>query len=447
MKKIFIQLSIAIRISLFVFFLFTTSYFIIHKFWFSGFFFILLSTLSLVELIYFSKKYFSYNQKIISALLYDDYSLNIPEINTLKDQQIIKLYQKIKAEKQASFSKEILYQQLLNSISSGFLILKKVENDRKIIFINNYFQKLFDIPKSNSWNKLKKFIPQFSNVLENNNFQEIKSLLDIQIDEEQQQTYIIQNSKTIIEGEEYDIIFLDSVQRVIDSTEKEAWVNVMKIIAHEIINSLTPIYSLASTTKTYFESDELTNEDYDDIRLSLDTIMNRSQHLQTFVEQYRQLTTIPHPIKSNHNLKEIIQEVQQSFKHELEEKKVDFVLSIPDSITIDVDRIQFEQVVINLIKNAIHAIEHIDQKRIEVYCKQTDNRLQIIVHDSGNLIDETILSKIFLPFYTTRKNGAGIGLTLSKTIIEAHKGYLFYKQINGKKEFVISFPITKSNND
>ena len=131
----------------------------------------------------------------------------------------------------------------------------------------------------------------------------------------------------------------------------------------------------------------------------------------------------------------------------MEGKKVDFLLSIPDSITIDVDRIQFEQVVINLVKNAIHAIEHIDQERIEVYCKQTDNRLQIIVHDSGNLIDETILSKIFLPFYTTRKNCAGIGLTLSKTIIEAHKGYLFYKQINGKKEFVISFPITKSNND
>lgn len=439
MKNQFSKILIGIRILLFVLFLFTTSYFIFNKYWFTATFFSLLSILSLVELISYLNHYFSYNQKIITALLYDDFSLNIREINTLKDQHILQLYHKIKAEKQANFSKEILYQQLLNSVSSGFLILKKEKDDRKIIVMNNYFQELFDVPKSSSWNKLKKFIPQFSEVLDKNNFQEIKSLIEIQIDQEQRQTYIIQNSKTIIEGDEYDIIFLDSIQRVIDSTEKEAWMNVMKIIAHEIINSLTPIYSLANTTKTYFESDELTKEDYDDIRLSLDTIMNRSQHLQTFVEQYRQLTTLSLPVKSTYHLKEMAQEVHQSFKHELEEKKIEFILSIPTHITVNVDRIQFEQVLINLMKNAIYAVENATNKTIEISCKQTDNRLQIIMHDSGNLIDETILPKIFLPFYTTRKNGAGIGLTLSKTIIEAHKGHLFYKQVNNQKEFVIVF--------
>ena len=125
---------------------------------------------------------------------------------------------------------------------------------------------------------------------------------------------------------------IDSIQRVIDSTEKEAWMNIMKVIAHEIINSLTPIYSLANTTKTYFETDNLDKNDYDDIRLSLDTIMNRSQHLQTFVEQYRQLTMLPNPVKSTQNLYEIIQGIEQSFSAEFHQKNIVFQNLIPENI-------------------------------------------------------------------------------------------------------------------
>ncbi|WP_291099978.1 MULTISPECIES: ATP-binding protein [unclassified Empedobacter] len=97
----------------------------------------------------------------------------------------------------------------------------------------------------------------------------------------------------------------------------------------------------------------------------------------------------------------------------------------------------FEQVLINLIKNAIYSLENAEIKSFEISSKQTDNRLQIIIQDSGQLIDEEIISKIFLPFYTTRKDGAGIGLTLSKNIIEAHKGYLYYQQNDGVKRFNI----------
>ncbi|GGF11014.1 Histidine kinase-, DNA gyrase B-, and HSP90-like ATPase [Chishuiella changwenlii] len=437
MKKLNFNISLVIRILIITILLFFIAFFILKKYPFSITLLLIITSIVLIETILFIQKNISQNQKIIHALLHDDFSLNISQSESKKENSTVKLYQKIKDEHTFNSSKEILYHQLLNAVSSGFLILKKEENDRKIIFMNKHFQNMFNIPQLSSWNYLKKFIPQFTNALEERQFEEIKTTIDIQINGEERQTYVIQNSKTQITNEEYDVIFLDSIQRVIDVTEKEAWMNIMKVIAHEIINSLTPIYSLANTTKMYFESDELDKQDYEDIKLSLDTIMNRSQHLQTFIDQYRQLTMLPSPIKSIHNLSEIIQAIQQSFRNEFIEKNINFTSSVSYEITVNVDRIQLEQVFINLIKNAIYSVENSPERLIEISTIQSENRLQIIVHDSGNLIDETIVSKIFLPFYTTRKNGAGIGLTLSKTIIEAHKGYLFYKQNNGIKQFVI----------
>lgn len=437
MKPLKIVFSITLRCFLLLLILTATAYFAFKSYWFSVTFLLSLVIMSLGELIYLVRLHLLYYQKIIVSLLHDDFSLDLNESQFKSNDETLKLYKKIKAEKQLNDSKEILYHQLLNATSSGFLILKKTEDDRKIIFMSKHFQSIFNIPKSSSWKYLKKFIPKFCETFEESDFEEIKSPFTIEIQGEERQTYIVQNSKTAIADEIYDIIILDSIQRVIDSTEKEAWMNVMKVIAHEIINSLTPIASLASTTKLYFETDELTNDDYDDIRLSLDTIINRSIHLQKFVDQYRQLTMLPDPVKTKVDIQMLIREVHHAFQHELDEKKIDFVYDTSQEMNVTADRIQLEQVIINLLKNAIHAVSQERIKIIRINLKATTNRLQIIFEDSGALIDESIVSKIFLPFYTTRKNGAGIGLTLSKNIIEAHNGYLYYQQNDNKKQFVI----------
>lgn len=429
--------QVIIRIVFLAILMFIMAFLSLKSYWFSFTFVLIVLAILIVEIIQFSRNYLSKNQKIINALLHDDFSLNINQNQYKNDTSALKLYYKVKNEHTSNSSKEILYHHLLNAVPFGFLILKKEENDRRIIFINSHFQQIFSVPKSSSWNYLKKLIPQFCETLENKEFDDLKSTIDIQINNEERQTYLIQNTKTQITNEEYDIIFLDSIQRVIDFTEKEAWMNIMKVIAHEIINSLTPIYSLANTTKTYFENDELDKNDYDDIRLSLDTIMNRSQHLQTFVEQYRQLTMLPNPVKSIQNLNTIIQGVVQSYSTEFQQKNIDFRNLVSKNVEVNIDRILFEQVLINLIKNAIYSVECVEHKSIEIWSKQTENRLQIMIQDSGQLIDEEIVSKIFLPFYTTRKDGAGIGLTLSKNIIEAHKGYLYYQQNDGVKRFNI----------
>jgi len=441
MKSLKIAVSITLRFVVLLCLLTTTAYFAFKNYWFSVAFLLSLVLISVSELVYFSRLQLLYYQKIILSILHDDFSLDLTENQFKSKNETLKLYKKIKAEKQLNDSKEILYHQLLNATSSGFLILKKTEDDRKIIFMNQHFQSIFDIPRSSSWKYLKKFIPRFCETLEQFDFEEIKSTFTIEVEGKERETYIVQNSKTTVANETYDIIILDSIQRVIASTEKEAWMNVMKVIAHEIINSLTPIASLASTTKLYFEADELTPNDYDDIRLSLDTIKNRSVHLQKFVDQYRQLTMLPDPIKTAVSVQKLIRDVYHTFQYELEEKNITFVYDTSQEITLHADAVQLEQVFINLLRNAIHAVDQASVKFIRVNFKTTINRLQIIFEDAGALIDETIVSKIFLPFYTTRKNGAGIGLTLSKNIIEAHNGYLYYQQNDNRKQFVIVLKI------
>jgi len=439
MKTNYITFFIFLRVVLIATSGILCAFFAFKNYWYSFTFFAVVTLIVLVEFIYYIQNHFSYNQKIVSALLYDDFSLNMDDNPIKKNKNIVKLYNKTKNLHLLNTSKEILYHQLINAVPSGFLILKEDENDRKIVFMNQFFQELFHVPQSSSWNYLKKFIPEFCKTLENSQFTEQKKTIEIQIQDQEKQTYVFQLSKTNIANETYDVIFLDSIQRVIEVTEKEAWINIMQVISHEIINSLTPIHSLAHSTKLYFENDEIEPEDIEDIRLSLDTIMNRSKHLQTFVEQYRELTSLPTPNKSKQNLGEIVNDIESIFKNTFQSENITFSTEISNQLMVDLDRSQIEQVLINLIKNAIHSVTESTEKWIRITTKQTENRLQIIIQDSGDLIDNEIISKIFLPFYTTRKNGAGIGLTLSKNIIEAHQGYLYFQQNENVKQFVIVF--------
>ncbi|MBA5791765.1 GHKL domain-containing protein [Flavobacterium sp. xlx-214] len=437
MKQPHFAILLGFRLSLAFTFLFLAAFFAFKSYVFTFVFLLIVAFCIVAELVYFVNRYFSQNQKIINALLFNDFSLNINNVTTKKSKSLHKLYQKIKEEHTVNKSKEIVYQQLLNAVPLGFLVLKATTKQRSVVFMNQHFQNLFQLPPSTSWDYLKKFIPQFCHVLEQNNFEYQKTTLDIQINNEEKQTYMLQVSTTNIAQEMYHVVFLDSIQRVIDTTEKEAWMNIMKVMAHEIINSLTPIYSLANSTKMYLEEDVLAKQDIEDIRLSLDTIMSRSVHLQKFVEQYRQLTMLSMPVKANHDLKELINKIIHSFHATFQETNIECSLDIPSNLIVQVDRVQFEQVLINLIKNAIHSVANTPVKEIKIHTKQTENRLYIFIQDSGEHIDQEIVSKIFLPFFTTRKEGAGIGLSLSKSIIEAHRGYLYYQQNEDTKQFVI----------
>lgn len=407
---------------------------------YSSFFIGLLFLLVITDLFKVLYDYFNQIDKVILSILYDDYTVDLKR--TKHDQtynHLVDLFEKNKEKATNRESETLIFNQLLNGIESGILILKGEGIDRAVILVNQYIKSYFDLPNLTNWRFLKPFIPAFCEIIEDRNFTEFKTTLDIQVDKKERQTFVVQTSISKIQGETYYIILLDSIQRVIASKENEAWISIMKIISHELMNSLAPIHALAYNIQEISRQKEISKEDKEDMQTSVSTIINRSNHLKEFVERYRKLTMLPTPQKKNENLADVVGRTLQNFNVLAKHKGIDLKTSIPDGIEILVDVAQFEQVLINLITNSLYAVENADIKEIKIssYCQQ--NRLCIEISDSGLVIDADIVKKIFLPFYTTRKDGAGIGLTLSKTIMEAHKGYLFYQQKENKNVFVMVF--------
>lgn len=409
------------------------------KLYYTFVFVVLFFLATIIEFVFYIYQYFTQVNKVLLSLLYDDFSVDLKKSSfnaTLNN--AIDLYNKIKAKQSSDIPIKLIYSQILNSLESGVIILKLTDDNREIVFMNDFFCQYLGVPNSVKWLFLEERIPQFCDFLKGRNFADYKTSLDIQIDNKERHTFALQASNSLIQGQNYYIVLMDSIQRLMESKENEAWSTIMKIISHELMNSLTPIHSLAYNMKEIFAQESLSEDDKEDLVLSLDTIINRSSHLQDFVDRYRKLTMLPSPIFSRVNLRDILDEVLKNYQILFKSKGILLTVDAPIDVSVNIDQSQVEQVLINLLTNSIHAIEELEFKEIDFMLYADGKRIFMEISDSGPLIDRSILSKVFLPFYTTRKTGAGIGLALSKSIIEAHNGYLYYKENKGRNTFVIS---------
>ena len=411
---------------------------LLNGYYYNGLLFGTITIVILLNLYQVLSTYFNGLQKVLTAIIYDDFSNEFPlPRHESVYQKAIVVYEKYRVQLLNYESQNIVYNQLLETVFTSILILRKEHEEWRILLMNQHFRTYFKVPDVRSWKYLHSFIPDFCELIENKQFKEYKTTVDIQIEKEERQTFVLQTSNQIISGKEYYIIMLDSVQRVIDATEKEAWISVMKVISHELMNSLTPIHSLAQNVDEMVQEENLTDSDKEDIRVAIKTIVNRSNHLQQFVERYRKLTMLPTPDKKAVDLHDIIEQSLQNMKSLFKEAAIEIHWVPVKNYEVKVDVVQFEQVLINLLTNAYHALKHVEKREVEIRITKEAQRIYIDLFDSGALIDPEIITKIFLPFYTTRRDGAGIGLTLSKTIVEAHGGYLIYQQLEEKNCFRI----------
>ncbi|PKP15255.1 MAG: histidine kinase, partial [Bacteroidetes bacterium HGW-Bacteroidetes-23] len=314
---------------------------------------------------------------------------------------------------------------------------QKSPEDWNIFLMNDYFSSHFMVPKVSKWMYLKNQLPSLCEIIEERNFEELKTSLQIRVNKEDAQTFMLQASKTKAYNQEYYIVLLDSIQKVVEKKEKEAWINLMKVISHELMNSITPIRSLTQNLNELMQQDSLSKDDLDDIKESVSTMIHRSNHLQNFVESYRKIAMLPSPKKEKTELNQLMKNALQLMNQLFKKENIIIKNTISFNRWIMVDSLQMEQVLINLLTNSLYALEGKDEKIIEISAEQKNKRLFISISDSGIGIDAEIEDKIFLPFFTTRKEGAGIGLTLSKNIIEAHGGYLNYQINENKTRFII----------
>ena len=254
---------------------------------------------------------------------------------------------------------------------------------------------------------------------------------------------IMQLSVYVIEllmrGEKFKLISLQNIQSELEEKEMEAWQNLVKILTHEIMNSIAPISSLAGTIKDDLEKKidtvtPLSAQDLEDYLMGISTIEKRSQGLTSFVSDFRSLAHIPAPKFSSIAIAGLFDQLEMLLQHQFESEKITLVKRLnPKELILFGDQTQIEQVMINLTQNAIHALEDCEEKLItlQAYIDES-GKIILEVSDTGKGIEEEALGKIFIPFFTTKKKGSGIGLSLSKQIMRRHKGNIQVRSKQGE---------------
>ena len=413
-------------------------YFFKKELLFTGVFGLFIVFLLVREMYFYVRNFVLLYDKTIASILQNDFTSDFSKHKFNKSYtDLFQLYDTLKNKQHEQVSKDIIYRSILNNIETGIVILQKQDSDWDIFLMNEYFSNQFNVPKVSKWKYLKNQLPSLCEIIEEDDFQEIKTSVEISINEQSKQTFVLQASRTEIFEKDYFIVLLDSIQNVVEKKEKDAWVNLMKVISHELLNSITPIRSICQNLQDLVEQDSLSAEDLEDVKNSVETMLRRSDHLQKFVEGYRKLAMLPSPKKEKIELQNLIEDGIMVMNPLFKESGIEVVNEINFKRWINVDAQQMEQVLINLLTNCIHALKDLAQKQILISAEAKDNRTFIRITDNGNGIEREIDDKIFLPFFTTRNEGAGIGLTLSKNIIEAHGGYISYKSEVGKTVFEI----------
>jgi two-component system nitrogen regulation sensor histidine kinase NtrY len=276
-----------------------------------------------------------------------------------------------------------------------------------------------------------------------------RSLINVEIggDERQLSVYVIELN---LGDENFKLISLQNIRSELEEKEMEAWQKLVRVLTHEIMNSVTPISSLANTVEGeivgYLDYNEnqpnIKKEDLEDIHLAVQTIQRRSDGLIRFVNDFRSLTHTPEPKIQMVSVMELFNQISILLKHEVETNHIKFIVNVnPQNLALSIDPELIQQVLINLIKNAVQALEERENKIIELLAYQDEkNNTLFILKDNGPGIEEEAQTKIFIPFFTTKKSGSGIGLSLSRQIMRQHNASLSVKsKLDEGTEFILRF--------
>jgi len=210
---------------------------------------------------------------------------------------------------------------------------------------------------------------------------------------------------------------IENLSGELTAREASAWRNLIRVLTHEIMNTLTPVTSLAQTTKELLDNPDAK----EDIREAVLTIARRSEGLTDFVLRYRELLEVPQPVLSMVSVSESLHAVQSLMASELQRVLVTVGVS-PASLEVSADRTLLDQVLVNLVRNSLDALEGVKDPRLELHGRLNFGRVVISVKDNGPGIDAETIEQIFVPFFTTKREGSGIGLSLCRQIVTAHGG-------------------------
>jgi nitrogen fixation/metabolism regulation signal transduction histidine kinase len=248
------------------------------------------------------------------------------------------------------------------------------------------------------------------------------------------------------EGHKFKLIAFQNVSEALDETESKAWQKLLSVMTHEIMNSIAPISSLAETLKKSLQRSmvKLDNEagSLEDLELGIDTIKRRSEGLLKFAETYRNLNKINTLNLKKVYVRDLFENLHQLMQPTLGQKNIDLDIILKETdLMLEADTNLVEQVLINLIVNAMEAVKDKEEPRIVLSAYIASNRKTVLkVADNGIGMPEELIDKIFIPFFSTKKSGSGIGLSLCKQIMMLHKGNIHVQSAEGEgTAFIMQF--------
>jgi nitrogen fixation/metabolism regulation signal transduction histidine kinase len=224
-------------------------------------------------------------------------------------------------------------------------------------------------------------------------------------------------SEIRMRGEIERLYSLENLSGELTAREASAWRNLIRVLTHEIMNTLTPITSLAQTAVTMLDKPAAGSE----IRAAIETIARRSDGLTSFVSRYRELLKVPQPVPVDVRVDAALQDVVALMREPLAASEV-VIDVVPQSLEVRADKPLLDQVLLNLVRNAIDAMSSQPSPSLRLEGHLDAGRVIIAVTDNGDGIDEQTIEQIFIPFFTTKRDGSGIGLSLCRQIMTAHGG-------------------------
>ena len=350
------------------------------------------------------------------------------ELNTACN-EVIADFQKIRSRVEQQYQ---YLQSIVRNIDVSIITYHK---DGEVDMVNKSFEDLFQIYSIKNVKQLGKISNQLVDVLMN--LEPGKNYV-VKIQQEDDILQLaVYGTEFRLHTQRIMLVTIKDIQYVLEEQETETWQKLIRVLTHEIMNSITPVSSLTSTLDLMIKESRQEHEGYldkesiDEIQQAIDTIHKRSEGLLHFVNTYRNLTKIPKPNFELVKARDLCDDIKNLMANDLVENNIRLVTTVdPDNLEFYADNKLIEQVLINLVTNAIHALEERRDGRIDLKAfRNKRGRATVQVTDNGRGILQEVLDKIFIPFFTTKPKGSGIGLSLSKQIMRLHGG-----SINAKSE-------------
>jgi len=441
------QLRLVLRVILLFIVLGASSFFLIKGFWL----YLLLSSVIIIFQLFdfyrFNRKAQDEVQQFVESVHYRDFSRYFDvkqaplELQPLRKgfNEINTTFKVISRERETQYQ---YLQKILELVDTG--ILSYENKNGEIGWMNESLKKMIGIPYLRTIQSLEKRDAAL--------YEEILALKPgenkvISISKNNSGFKVLLSATAFqTEKKIYKLIAFQNVDEALDENEAKAWQKLLSVMTHEIMNSIAPISSLADTMLNRLQNSVThIREDggvIEDLELGIDTIKRRSEGLLRFAETYRNLNKISTPNLKSIYVIDLFENLHQLMQPTLEQKNIDLEIILKDTdMKLEADSSLVEQVLINLIVNAVEAVKDKLNPRITLSASQSsNNKTTIKVTDNGSGMPPELIDKIFIPFFSTKKSGSGIGLSLCKQIMMLHKGNIHVQSVDGEgTAFLLNF--------